>query len=447
MLALRLGLGTHPLVLLRRLLVAAASAGVGFLLLCTLGWALDHPAGSQARLLWCLIPLAATVQFAVATARTDQSTLPRSGLSAVGLGPARLAALAASSTAVSCTLGSAVALLFFLHLRGDLTGMPFDGEAAKLLAAGRPLPLGAVLTLLAVVPVLATAATWLALRTRTTTGLRPAPVRARVRPANATAATADSAADTDTDRASDSASDTAPGTTSATADASDSAKVPDAAVNEATTMTPARVPDPAPAPAGLPWGVAITAAGLAVETYASRGRGGHPPPLPGHFDGSSAGVLAGWALTAVGLALAGPGITHLCGWLLQAVRPGAIRLLAGRTLMAEARRIGRPLGVLCAVVSGAFAASSLYGPGDERPFGPLTGLGAALVIGCTAATVLTAVLEAKQARVSTTESLYRLGAPATLLRTAAAVRATTILVVFAPLTWAVAALAAVPLTT
>ncbi|MFE2847363.1 hypothetical protein ACFXKS_28215 [Streptomyces scopuliridis] len=447
MLALRLGLGTHPLVLLRRLLVAAASAGVGFLLLCTLGWALDHPAGSQARLLWCLIPLAATVQFAVATARTDQSTLPRSGLSAVGLGPARLAALAASSTAVSCTLGSAVALLFFLHLRGDLTGMPFDGEAAKLLAAGRPLPLGAVLTLLAVVPVLATAATWLALRTRTTTGLRPAPVRARVRLANATAATADSAADTDTDRASDSASDTAPGTTSGTADASDSAKVPDAAVNEARAMTPARVPDPAPAPAGLPWGVAITAAGLAVETYASRGRGGHPAPLPGHFDGSSAGVLAGWALTAVGLALAGPGITHLCGWLLQAVRPGAIRLLAGRTLMAEARRIGRPLGVLCAVVSGAFAASSLYGPGDERPFGPLTGLGAALVIGCTAATVLTAVLEARQARVSTTESLYRLGAPATLLRTAAAVRATTILVVFAPLTWAVAALAAVPLTT
>ena len=35
--ALRLARGTHPLVLLRRLLVPAASAGVGFLLLCTLG--------------------------------------------------------------------------------------------------------------------------------------------------------------------------------------------------------------------------------------------------------------------------------------------------------------------------------------------------------------------------------------------------------------------------
>ncbi|MGW6774066.1 hypothetical protein ACWGBX_27105 [Streptomyces sp. NPDC055037] len=446
MLALRLGRGAHPLVLLRRLLVAAASAGVGFLLLCTLGWALDHPAGSQARLLWCLIPLAATVQFAVATARTDQSTLPRSGLSAVGLGPSRLAALAASSTAVSCTLGSAVALLFFLHLRGDLTGMPFDGEAAKLLAAGRPLPLGAALTLLAAVPVLASAATWLALRTRTTAGLPPAPARMPVRPVNAMVMATDPATDMAADTDPEADTRTASGKAIEAAEAADAAKAPDAAVNEPRVLLPARVPEPGPTPAGLPWGVAIAAAGLAVETYASRGGGGTPPPLPGHFDGSSAGVLAGWALTAVGLALAGPGITHLCGLLLQAVRPGAIRLLAGRTLMAEARRIGRPLGVLCAVVSGAFAAATLYGPGDERPFGPLTGLGAALVIGCTVATVLTAVLEAKQARVSTTESLYRLGAPATLLRTAAAVRATTILVVFAPLTWAVAALAAVPLT-
>ncbi|KIF67714.1 membrane protein, partial [Streptomyces sp. AcH 505] len=95
MLALRLARGARPLVQLRRLLVVAASAGVGFLLLCTLGWAVGHPAGSMLRLLWCLIPLAATVQFAVAVARTDPGTKPRSGLSAVGLGPARLTALAA----------------------------------------------------------------------------------------------------------------------------------------------------------------------------------------------------------------------------------------------------------------------------------------------------------------------------------------------------------------
>ncbi|MFC8078699.1 hypothetical protein ACFUN8_24550 [Streptomyces sp. NPDC057307] len=384
MLALRLARGSQFLVLLRRLLVAAASAGVGFLLLCTLGWAMNHPEGSLLRLLWCVLPLAATVQFAVAVARTDPSTRPRPGLSAVGLGPAQLTALAAASTTLSCTLGSVVALLFFLHLRGDLTGLPFDGAASDLLGAGQPLPLAAALTLLAVVPVLATVATGLALRPR-----RTAPV-----------------------------------------DGTD----------------PERPATPKPAPSGLPWGVALTAAGLAVETYASRGGSGAPLPLPGRFEGSPAGVLAGWSLTAFGLALAGPGIAYLCGRLLQMLRPGATRLLAGRVLMDEAVRIGRPLGVVCAVVAGGFAAAALYGPGDPRPFGPLTGLGATLIVGCTVATLLTAVLEARHARTDTTAALVRVGAPTGLLRTAAALRAGALLAVFGPLTWAIAALAAVPLT-
>lgn len=384
MLALRLARGSHPLVLLRRLLVAAASAGVGFLLLCTLGWAMNHPAGSVLRLLWCVLPLAATVQFAVAVARTDPSTRPRPGLSAVGLGPAQLTALAAASTTLSCTLGSVVALLFFLHLRGDLTGLPFDGAASDLLGAGQPLPLAAALTLLAVVPVLAFLATGFALRPR------------KSRP-----------------------------------------------VDDADPERPAT---PKPAPSGLPWGVALTAAGLAVETYASRGGSGAPLPLPGRFEGSPAGVLAGWSLTALGLALAGPGIAHLCGRLLQMLRPGATRLLAGRVLMDEAARIGRPLGVVCAVVSGGFAAAALYGPGDPRPFGPLTGLGATLIVGCTVATLLTAVLEARHARTETTAALVRVGAPTGLLRTAAALRAGALLAVFGPLTWLIAALAAVPLT-
>ena len=169
MLALRLTRGSHPLVLVRRLALAAASAGVGFLLLCTLGYAAGHPAhasGSVLRLLWCAVPLAATVQFAVAVARTDPSTRPRPGLFAAGLGPARLALLAAISTAVSTTLGSVVALLFFLHLRGDLTGLPFDGGAAEFLGAGTPLPLAAALMLLALVPLASSAAGGLALRSR-----------------------------------------------------------------------------------------------------------------------------------------------------------------------------------------------------------------------------------------------------------------------------------------
>ncbi|MFF1838553.1 hypothetical protein ACFVXE_30810 [Streptomyces sp. NPDC058231] len=393
MLALRLARGTHPLVLVRRLLVAAASAGVGFLLLCTLAYASTHPAYSTAavlRLLWCFVPLAATVQFAVAVARTDPGTRPRSGLSAVGLGPVRLSLLAAVSTAVSCALGSMVALLLFLHLRGDLTGLPFDGAGAGLLNADAPLPMAAALLLLALAPVAAAAATAAALRTR--------PVQA---------------------------------------------EMPEDGTQD--PMPDDQLPAPAAPPSGLPWGVALTAAGLAVEAYASRGGAGSPFPLPGRFDATPAWVLAGWSLTAIGLAMAGPGLTYLCGRLVQAARPGAVRLLAGRVLMDEARRIGRPLGAVCAVLSAGIAAFTLYGTGP-RPFGPLTALGAVLVLGCTTATLLTSALEARQARAHTARALLRLGAPASALRATAALRAGVLLVVFAPITWAVAKLAALPLT-
>ncbi|MEW2553202.1 hypothetical protein [Streptomyces zhihengii] len=380
MLALRLARGAHPLVQLRRLMVAAASAGVGFLLLCALSYALSHPADSGAatlRLLWCLVPLAATVYFAVSVARSDPGTRPRAGLSAAGLGPARLGVTAAVTTAVAATLGSAVALLFFLHLRGDITGLPFDGAAADLLAAEESLPLGAALILLALVPLTATAAAAVA--------LRPRPEEA---------------------------------------EGDDEA--------------------PAPTPAGLPWGVALVAAGLAVETYAGGRDSGGTLPLPGQGPGHPAGVLVGWTLTAAGLWLAGPALTHLCGRLLQAFRPGATRLLAGRILMQEARRVGRPLGVVCAVGSGAVAAFAVYG-GVPRPWGPLTVLGAVLVVTCTTTVLVTAVVEARRARAGITDALLRIGTQAAALRRAAVLRAVALLVVFAPLTWAVATLAAAPL--
>ncbi|MFS0697613.1 hypothetical protein [Streptomyces nitrosporeus] len=386
MLALRLTRGAHPLVLMRRLLLAAASAGVGFLLLCTLGYASGHPAHSSSsvlRLLWCAVPLAATVRFAVAVALTDPGTRPRPGLFAAGLGPARLGVLAAVSTAVSTTLGSLVALLLFLHLRGDLTGLPFDGGAAGFLGAGTPLPVAAVLMLLSLAPLASAAAGGLALRSRPST---------------------------------------APG-----------------AQETAELLTPA------PAPTGLPWGVALTAAGLAVEAYASRGSAGDPLPLPGKLESTPASVLVGWTLTAIGLAMAGPGLAHLCGRLLQAVRPGAVRLLAGRVLMDEAVRIGRPLGVVCAVLSGMIAASVLY-TGEPRAVGPLTTLGAVLVLGCTTATLLTSAVEAKQSRARVAETVLRLGAPVSVLRRATALRVLVLLVVFAPLTWVIARLAALPLT-
>ncbi|MCF3965474.1 hypothetical protein L1885_28320, partial [Streptomyces fuscigenes] len=164
MLALRLARGSRPLVQLRRLLVAAASAGVGFLLLCTLMWAIGHPQGAVLRLAWCVIPAAAAVQLAVAVAGTDPGTSPRPGLSAIGLGPVRLTAYAAATTAVSTIAGSLLALLLVWHLRGDGSGLPLAGAASDLLAADRPLPAGAVALLLAVVPVLASAAAAYALR-------------------------------------------------------------------------------------------------------------------------------------------------------------------------------------------------------------------------------------------------------------------------------------------
>ncbi|MFI1413945.1 hypothetical protein ACH4Y0_29075 [Streptomyces sp. NPDC020707] len=527
MLALRLVRGANPAVQFRRLLVAAASAGTGFLLLCTLGYAMGHPEASTAavlRLAWCLAPIAATVQFAVAVARTDPATRPRTGLAAIGLGPAQLMILAAVSTAVSCTLGSMVALLFFLHLRGDLTGLPFDGAAAGLLAANQPLRLPATLTLLAVVPVLASAASAVVLRPR---GPRPSAAAAGGRPgrlggsggygrstervgssaygrfgARATGSTppppptpaegretatqtapalstdgsppegaggpARQAASVDPHNPGHPTPEGARGTPQsaptdphhprdqhavAALDALDARDAADhSTVLPEVRRTARRAPatqqyprHPLPTPGGLPWGAAVLAAGLAVETYAARGADAHQgPALPGGFTGGPFGVLVGWALTALGLALAGPALTHLCGRLLQSVRPSAPRLLAGRVLMEEATRIGRPLGVVCAVASGLYAMAVLYA-GTRPGIGPLTTLGLVLVAGCAVATLLTAAVEARNARADTTAALLRIGAPAATLRTAATLRAGALLAVLTPLTWAIAELAAMPL--
>ncbi|MFI1357541.1 hypothetical protein ACH4TV_28740 [Streptomyces sp. NPDC020898] len=438
MLALRLARGSQPAVQFRRLLVATASAATGFLLLSTLGHALAHqdtPGGSALRLAWCVAPLAATVYFAVTVARTDPGTRPRPGLSAIGLGPARLMAISATTTALSCLLGSMLALLLFLHLRGDLTGMPFDGDAAAFLAADQPLPLPAALTLLTLVPVAASLSVALLLRPRET--CRAAPQGRKAAGSSAVGA-APVPQRGGTPSAPGSASHLpapTPGTSS------DPAQEPNL-----TSTDPHPLPAPRPTPRELPWGIAVLAAGLAVEAYAGRDTTATGLAMPGGATGSPAAVLVGWTLTALGLALAGPGLTHLCGRLLQAVRPGALRLLAGRVLMEEATRIGRPLGVVCAVASGAYAMIVLYDDAADDPsLGPLTTLGALVVAGATVAALLTAAAEARHARADTTAALLRLGAPATTLRTAAALRAGALLALFAPLTLVIAELAALPL--
>ncbi|MGW1003923.1 hypothetical protein [Streptomyces sp. NPDC002520] len=457
MLALRLT-RARPAVQLRRLLVAGASAGTGFLLLGTLGYAMGHPQTPGAavlRLAWCVVPIAATVYLALAVARTDPGTRPRPGLSAVGLGPGRLMAISCLTTALACALGSTLALLVFLHLRGDLDGMPFDGAAAQLLASEQSLPVAATLTLLALVPMAASAAVALSLRPRDP---RPAVRGARgfgrfgsygrtsgrdtfgsygrfgarwytvVRQKSATSRTT-AGAGTDPepdpqDGAVGDGGDEAPGT-----------GAPEAVVDWSGVL-----PAPAPArevPAGLPWGIALLAAGLAVQAYAGRST---PTPELTDLPVEAVAVLAGWIVTAFGLVLAAPGLTYLCGRLLQSAAPGALRLLAGRVLMAEAARIGRPLGVVCAVASATFAMTARY-DGFTPSFGPLTTLGLLVVSGCTLATLLTAAVEARQSRADTTAALLRLGAPATMLRSAAALRAGALLALFVPLTLVIANLA------
>ncbi|MEU9452416.1 hypothetical protein [Streptomyces sp. NPDC048277] len=473
MLALRLTRVARPAVQLRRLLVATAAAGTGFLLLAALGYAMSHPeypTGALLRLTWCAIPLAATVYLAVAVARTDPGARPRPGLSALGLGPARLMAVAALHTALACTLGSLLALLVFLHLRGDLTGVPFGGAASDFLAADQSLPLPAALTLLAVPPVLASTAAALTLRPRDLPnpanrtrgyGRFGAYVRTAKRetfgtygrfgarrPAN-DAQPPRQPADGGRpprqpagSRAAGAARVGAAGTLSAPV-----SDTPAPAPADGAQQTPAQAPDlPAASPAGLPWGIAVLAAGLAVESYASVTETAPRATLPGGLAMGPVGVLAGWALTALGLVLAAPGLTHLCGRLLQTARPGVLRLLAGRILMAEATRIGRPLGVVCAVASAAFATTTLHDHDAGAPgFGPLTALGGLVVAGCTVATLLTAAVEARQSRADTTEALLRMGARATMLRSAAALRAGALLALFVPLTLLIADLAALPL--
>ncbi|WP_328422867.1 hypothetical protein [Streptomyces sp. NBC_00443] len=456
MLALRLSRGAQPAVQLRRLLLAAASAGTGFLLLCTLGYAMSHAdtASSALRLAWCVPPLAATVHFAVAVARTDPGTKPRPGLSAIGLGPARLMLVSATTTALSCTLGSMLALLVFLHLRGDLTGMPFDGAASQFLAANAPLPLPAALTLLTLTPAIASTTVALVLRPKEPgpTGARGAGRPSGAQPRRGRTAAPGAAEDSEGAAAPSAGSGAgeaapAPGEDGSTPPAPGHPTDSPAAADD-TGETPAHVtqmPAPGRTPAGLPWGIAVLAAGIAVEAYAGRTATPTPLTVPAALPTGPAGVLVGWLLTALGLALAAPGLTHLCGRVLQAVRPGAVRLLAGRVLMAEATRIGRPLGVVCAVASAAYAMAPLSAPAATDAIGPLSAVGATVVTGCAVATLLTAAVEARQARADTTAALLRLGAPTTLLRSAAALRAGALLVLFCPLTLIVAELAATPL--
>ncbi|WP_052852072.1 hypothetical protein [Streptomyces avicenniae] len=394
MLAYRLARGSHPAVLLRRLLLATAAGGVGFLLLSALAYAAAHPDGGRAavlRLAWCAVPLAATIQLSVAVARAEPSGKPRSGLDVVGMGPARVPALAAVSAAAAGLLGSVAALVLFLLLRGDLTVLPFHGVASGALPDGGPLPLGATVTLLAVAPVAAAVASALTLRARPSRRPAPAPV----------------------------------------------------VVTDLAEIT--RAEPPPPLPTGLPWGTTLMGTGIAVSAFAGDDPLSVPPdgwlPLDGALGGVSSGMVGGWLMIVAGVVLAAPGLIHVCGLLLSTGRPGVLRLLAGRGLLEEATRVGRPMGALSAACAVVLAALELDTLGD---FGPLGALGTAVVLVCALGTVAVTADQTRSARRPATALLLRLGAARTLLRGAAAVRIGTLIAVFVPLTWLAVQLITLP---
>lgn len=362
--------GSGPSTLVRWLLVALASCGTGLLLLAALGWALAHPKGATSdaivRLGWCVVPVVVTVQLAVAVGRTQSAGWPRSGLAAVGLGRSAVVLLTAATAASVCAVGSALALLAFLQLRGDVTGVPYDGVGPALLAAGRKLPLAGAVTLLALVPAAAAAATAARLRTE-------------------------------------------------------------------------RAPS-ADTSAGLPWGVALTAVGLAIEATAPHG---HAVPLPSGLGTIPPVAAGGWIVTTVGLMLAGPGLVDLCGRLLAAFRPGAVRLLAGRGLQREAHRLGRPLGLLSATAAAGLSAYGLRQNADH-PVGPVTTFAAALIALCVLASTSMAALDAHHSRTPTAAALHDVAASPSVIHAAAALRTAALLAAFLPTTVLIAALSPLP---
>ncbi|MGP4112427.1 hypothetical protein ACTWP5_16145 [Streptomyces sp. 4N509B] len=399
MLALRLARGLRPWALGRRLLLTGGAAGVGFLLLAALGYALAHPGDGGAaalRLACCAVPLAATVQLAVAVGRADPAVHSRSGLAAAGLGPARVPTLAATSTALAGLLGSVLALLAFLLLRGDFSGLPglgglggaLDEASGGALAGGRPLPLPAVVTLMAVVPTVAAVATGLSLRPRP--DVSPSP----------------------------------PGPVGT-------------GRGEAAPAEP-----PVPAPGGLPWGTALTTAGVALSVYAAPGGAAASTlALPGALATVTPGMAGGWLLVTAGVVTAAPDLTYRCGRMLAAGRPGARRLLAGRSLQHEAVRLGRPLGALTAATAALLAALRLEGPGL---FGPLGVVGATVVVACLLGTLGAAVAQARAERGDTVAALTRLGASRRLLRGVATLRLCVLVPGFAALAWLAAELILLP---
>ncbi|MFJ8046090.1 hypothetical protein ACIRBX_36820 [Kitasatospora sp. NPDC096147] len=362
MLYLRLARGYRPADLLRWLLTATAAAVVAALLLRALGRALGTP-GTDAlpRLLWCLPPLAAVGWFAAAAARAVPAARPERING--------LTAAGAGPVRIRLLIAGEIALASVLgSLVALLAFLVLRNDiAGPSLAAdlgmGTPLPAAAPVTLLALVPLAA--------------GL--------------CAALAVPAAD----------------------------PLPTGAETTARTGFPAAL---------IATGTGLLSAGVALELYGLRpgaAADGRPVDLPGGLGDTSHAALAGWALAALGLALLTGPLLALAGRVLALGRPAPIRLLAGRSLTAEARRLGAPLAVLALTSAAVLTAFRHW---NDRPGTgeTLNALAALLVIGCAAAAVLARTGEVRHSRRPVRSALLRLGAAPGLLLGAAVLRVLTI---------------------
>jgi hypothetical protein len=374
MLYLRLARGYRGSDVGRWLLTATAAAVVAGFLLRSLGRALSEPAGDSAlRLVWCLPPLAAVAWFAAVAARAVPSARPE-----------RIAGLTAAGAgparirnliAGEIVLACTVGSALTLLVFLILRNDIADASLAPELGMGVPLPAAAPVALLALVPLVAGLAAATAVPTSESfPGERGRPPR--------------------------------------------------------TGFGPLRL--------ALPAG--MVSIGLALELYGLRpgaAQDARPVGLASGLRATDSAALVGWSFAALGLALLTAPLLATAGRLLALNRPTPLRLLAGRGLTAEARRLGTPLAVLALTLAVVLTAAR-----HQVTSEPLPVLEGVLVVGCAVAAVVVRTAEVRSARRDVAAGLLRLGAAPGLLRGAVVLRALaagTVLLVTGGLTAALAA--------
>ncbi|MEU6175678.1 hypothetical protein ABZ832_27690 [Streptantibioticus parmotrematis] len=181
----------------------------------------------------------------------------------------------------------------------------------------------------------------------------------------------------------------------------------------------------------LPWGLAPAAAGLACAWWGRHAKAS--VPLPGGLRDMAPAVLAGWALTCAGVVACAPWLVALAGRALASWRPGPVRLLAGRALRTDARRVAAAVAWPAAVLALVPAAFRLHA--GHRP-GAFTLLGAAVVLGAAGCAAVASAARARTNGSATRRTLSGLGASRSVLGRVAVVRVVVVI--------GVAALAAAP---